>query len=702
MASPSVFGIPTQSSTRQARQSRPLTRIARPRRGSNSDSSSSSSSPERRQDDDNDSIMQLPNDSVSSIASSDADEISDSMARDIAERCRVSPINRLPAEVMIAIFQKLPKSNDLLNCMLVSRDWARNSVGLLWHRPTTGSWDSLHSVVQTLRNTQTTFDYDHLVKRLNLSSLGPQASDGTLLPFQTCKRIERLTLTNCSKLTDTSVARLINGNRSLAALDITGIHSMTDATMAMVAQNCFRLQGLNITNCKHISNEILEKVAEQCRYLKRLKFNGCDQITDRAVIAFARNCRQLLEIDLADCRRLDDDAVTALLSEGTQLRELRLARCSRITDNAFLNLPYGAFYEGLRILDLTDCFELQDAGISRIIEAAPRLRNLVLAKCRQLTDRAISSITKLGKNLHYIHLGHCARITDAGVLQLVRLCNRIRYIDLACCTNLTDASITQLATLPKLKRIGLVKCLNITDLSISALARPRQPGQPPASPGSNSPSSLERVHLSYCTNLTLAGVTALLNNCPRLSHLSLTGVQEFLREDLLVFCREAPREFNDHQRNVFCVFSGNSVGRLRNYLMHQLENVENIDPDLQAAHFGHTNEAPAMPQQAFMTAADAIPPTHAHAVQLLQPPPQTAILTANQSFTLPGMHGLRQQNLPRLHIPPPLPVGPNGTPTAMSPTNDAPLSVDEEGDFMEFPEVTQDTTVNTIQPDTQS
>lgn len=84
-------------------------------------------------------------------------------------------------------------------------------------------------------------------------------------------------------------------------------------------------------------------------------------------------------------------------------------------------------------------------------------------------------------------------------MQLVKLCNRIRYIDLACCTNLTDSSVVQLATLPKLKRIGLVKCGNITDRSILALAKPKQVGHG----GPVTPSVLERVHLSYCTNLTL-------------------------------------------------------------------------------------------------------------------------------------------------------------------------------------------------------
>lgn len=95
-----------------------------------------------------------------------------------------------------------------------------------------------------------------------------------------------------------------------------------------------------------------------------------------------------------------------------------------------------------------------------------------------------------------------------------------------------------------------------------------------------------------------------------MTHLSLTGVQAFLREDLIVFCREAPPgscisppplpvpysvtqhvphpspltphvhvtstprlttkiEFNDHQRDVFCVFSGIGVTKLRSYLNNE-------------------------------------------------------------------------------------------------------------------------------------
>lgn len=81
---------------------------------------------------------------------------------------------------------------------------------------------------------------------------------------------------------------------------------------------------------------------------------------------------------------------------------------------------------------------------------------------------------------------------------------------------------------------------------------------------------VEITHTSAPLMLTSSqGIHVLLNNCPKLTHLSLTGVQAFLRDELLTFCRDAPPEFNDHQRDVFCVFSGNGVSRLRDFLNQQ-------------------------------------------------------------------------------------------------------------------------------------
>jgi F-box and leucine-rich repeat protein GRR1 len=239
-----------------------------------------------------------------------------------------------------------------------------------------------------------------------------------------------------------------------------------------------------------------------------LKLNKCFLVTDEAIEAFARKCPQMLEIDLQQCEQVTDASVTTLMQQLMQpkgsLRELRLAQCSLVTDDSFTALPPDMRCDTLRILDLTACANLTDVAVERIIEAAPRLRILVLAKCVELTDRAVYAITKLGKNLHDIHLGRCGNITDDALKELVKHCNRIRYIDLAGCVRVTDQSVKLLATLPKLRRIGLVKCGQITDHSIRALARgnmfdPRYDHRHPT----RTASSLERVHLSYCTNITI-------------------------------------------------------------------------------------------------------------------------------------------------------------------------------------------------------
>ncbi len=231
--------------------------------------SSSSSSPERAAyDDDTDFFTAQRNDSESSIGVSSLRDMTVSPSQE--REHRISPISRLPPELLIGVFTKLSSSMDLRSCMLVSKTWSRNSVDLLWHRPLCNSWPNLLSVTKSIQQPDGYYPYNALVKRLNLSNLHDQINDGTVKPFMLCKRIERLTLTGCIKLTDGGVCSLINGSRSLLALDITGLDAITDHTLKAVSGNCGRLQGLNITDCSKVTDESLVAVAENCRFLKRV------------------------------------------------------------------------------------------------------------------------------------------------------------------------------------------------------------------------------------------------------------------------------------------------------------------------------------------------------------------------------------------------------------------------------------------------
>ncbi|KGO36410.1 SCF E3 ubiquitin ligase complex F-box protein GrrA [Penicillium expansum] len=482
---------------------------------------SGSTSPERAADDDTDFFMAQANDSQSSIGVANFRD--SRLSSELSEP--LPPIGRLPPEILIAIFSKLVAPSDMLNSMLVCRGWAANSVGILWHRPSCNTWANVRSVTTSLGKPDSLFNYADLIKRLNLSALSDDVSDGTILSFNQCKRIERLTLTSCKNLTDKGVSDLVEGNRHLQALDVSELRHLTDHTLATVSRDCPRLQGLNITGCSKVTDDALLIVSQKCRQIKRLKLNGVSNVSDRAIQSFAENCPSILEIDLHDCKLVTSISVTPLLTTLRHLRELRLAHCTEVDDNAFLSLPPQMTFDSLRILDLTACENVRDDSVERIVRAAPRLRNLVGKE---------SPLCAPGALFEHFGLG---RDKPGQVLQ----------------------PHSQLATLPKLRRIGLVKCQAITDQSILALARPKMGHHP-------SVSSLERVHLSYCVQLRMKGIHALLNSCPRLTHLSLTGVQEFLRENLTAFCREAPPEFTQQQRDVFCVFSGDGVNRLRDHL----------------------------------------------------------------------------------------------------------------------------------------
>ncbi|KAH6889695.1 hypothetical protein B0T10DRAFT_38941 [Thelonectria olida] len=542
-------------------------------------SSSSTNSPIPPDNEESDFFL-AANDSQSSLGVHNFQDMQ------VEDACQ-PPVNQLPNEILISIFSKLSNTSDLYHCLLVCKRWARNTVDQLWHRPACINWTNHSSICQTLGLEHPFFRYRDFIKRLNLATLAEKVNDGSVMPLAVCTRVERLTLTNCRGLTDSGLIALVENSASLLALDISNDTNITEQSINAIAQYCKRLQGLNISGCDSISNESMINLAQNCRFIKRLKLNQCVQLQDDAIYAFAEHCPNILEIDLHECSLIGNGPVMSLLAKGNCLRELRLASCDRIDDEAFLSLPAGITFDHLRILDLTSCTRLTDAAVQKIIEVAPRLRNLVLAKCRNITDAAVHAISKLGKNLHYVHLGHCGQITDEGVKKLVQNCSRIRYIDLGCCANLTDESVRRLALLPKLKRIGLVKCSSITDDSVLALAeaayrpRVRRDASGMYVGGEYYTSSLERVHLSYCINLTLRSIMKLLNSCPRLTHLSLTGVAAFQRDDFQPFCRTAPPEFTPHQRDVFCVFSGTMVSKFRDFL-----NTSPQFDDLRGAYVG--------------------------------------------------------------------------------------------------------------------
>lgn len=221
-------------------------------------------------EDDTDFFMNQSNDSQSSLGVGNLRDLHVDASHETIQ----PPVDRLPPELLILIFSKLGSPQDLFNCIQVSHKWATNCVGLLWHRPLCSNEAKLVQVANAVSSPEALFHYSGMIKRLNLSALGEDANDGTLFSFRQCKRIERLTLTNCVELTDRGVADIVKDNSHLLALDVSELTSLTDHTLFVVSANCRRLQGLNITGCSNITDKSLMEIAKNCRLLKRVGLLG--------------------------------------------------------------------------------------------------------------------------------------------------------------------------------------------------------------------------------------------------------------------------------------------------------------------------------------------------------------------------------------------------------------------------------------------
>lgn len=471
----------------------------------------------------------------------------------------ISPIQKLPAELIAYLFTFLNDKENQYTTLLVCKSWFSATVDTLWFRPNITNQRTLDYLLRTIQTPldELTVNYPSLIKRINLTSILSYITDDMLLQLLPCRNLERLTLTGCSQLTDRSLVPLLKNNNSILSVDMTNLDLVTSATLTELAYNCPKLQGLYASGCKNLTDEAVNILAEFCPSLKRVKLNGCFFLTNSSVQNIIKRCLSLVEFDVSGCSHVTDEVTSLAYSHLPQLREYRVSYNANISDMTVLTLQPNVVFDKLRIMDFAGCPLFTDEGVGRLVQIAPKLRNVVLAKCYHLTDRALFHLSKLGRNLHYIHLGHCNSITDLGVSTLVKACTRIQYIDVACCNQLHDVSIKDIAALPRLRRVGLVKCQSVTDEGIAAFTnRPV------------SDNSIERIHLSYCNQISLQAVTTLVKNCERLTHLSLTGVPSFMRQDLFRFCREPPPEFTQHQQQVFCVYSGQGVKKLRKYLIN--------------------------------------------------------------------------------------------------------------------------------------
>ncbi|KAL6940275.1 hypothetical protein ACO0QE_004173 [Hanseniaspora vineae] len=528
----------------------------------------------------------------------------------------VFPLNRLPNEILTIVLQKIDSKSKQLLLMQVCKSWALIICSILYYRPPMTNASALEKLTQVMHssnNGQTVFNYNLFIKRLNFSFVTPYLKNGDLLKFVNCPNLERLTLVFCKNIDSNVVAQVLKGCKILQSVDLTGARTIEDSVFTTLAEECPRLQGFYAPNSKNVSFNSLSTFISSSPHLKRLKITGNSLLNDELLKLLAKTCPLLVEVDITESENVTDAGLIELFARLNLLREFRITHNKNVTDNFSATiLAKTDKLHNLRLLEISSCENISDKTVENFVYLAPKLRQALFGKCGRLTDAALLQFSKLGKNLQTLHMGHCIHITDKGVTNLIKHCPRLQYLDFACCVELTNKSLVAFGTLTKLKRIGLVKCSLINDDGMLKMIEQR-----------GKQDSLERVHLSYCTNLTIYPIYRLLDACPKLSHLSLTAIPSFLRSDITTFCRLPPNDFTDAQRQIFCVFSGGNVKKLREHLTKLINtntfltsNLESIITSfIESRNLRRAEESPAQAEARVIAYIDRLTPALLSATQ---------------------------------------------------------------------------------------
>ena len=203
------------------------------------------------------------------------------------------------------------------------------------------------------------------------------------------------------------------------------------------------------------------------------------------------------------------------LSHLTGLTYLSLRGCNRLTGDALLPLQN---LTHLEVLDLTGCKLLRCDSLAPI-QLLSRLHSCIIDKCEGLRDEALHHLSSLS-NLQRLSLGGCTGMRGVSGLAALNLLPKLEYLNMSGIPELSDDQLSYLSEMPALQELNLDRCplINcsglvhlqfISTLATLSLMECSALHDISLEYISGSLTSLKRLTLDYCRNITDGGVASL-------------------------------------------------------------------------------------------------------------------------------------------------------------------------------------------------
>jgi len=132
------------------------------------------------------------------------------------------------------------------------------------------------------------------------------------------------------------------------------------------------------------------------------------------------------------------------------LKTLKLTNCNKITD---LSLKYCFKFTELRELCLKKCQQITITGIKEMVKNCPALEIIDLTECYNINDKSIELITIHLKRLTHLYLDRCLQLTDFSLDYIVINCTNLKFLSICGCRGMSNEPNLRLTTLKTLRTI---------------------------------------------------------------------------------------------------------------------------------------------------------------------------------------------------------------------------------------------------------
>ena len=181
----------------------------------------------------------------------------------------------IPYEIIINIFRFLePFGVDNYHCLFVCKAWSKCAVENVWFRPSIKNIATFLKFASNLppysRKPTTLFPYAQFVRRLNLLNIAKELTPQYFVLLEGCTQLERLTMGGALHITNPVMTDVIPRFKRLLALDVSQLELGDDGLRA-IAESCRLLQGLNVSQCSRLTDRSIMLVAENCHSLRRVR-----------------------------------------------------------------------------------------------------------------------------------------------------------------------------------------------------------------------------------------------------------------------------------------------------------------------------------------------------------------------------------------------------------------------------------------------